>query len=293
MTHGRAHVLGFALFMATSSAWADRDKAAASYKQGVAAFAHNAFGEAAAAFEAAYAEDPRGASIYNAALSWQGMHEDARAADDFARAMASSDLKQDLLDNAKTQLAKLEAALAKLTIDGPAGARFSVAHASGSVPFEVHVAPGHYVVHATYSDGTSGDFAIDGVAAAAAEVDLKPRAVVTLEPFPTIPVTHVEGVLGTKTLPISLALIGGGVVAGGVAIGLGVATLGAINNLKQSGDTSQSAHDSATSLRAWTDVFFVGALLVGGAGIAALVTVHRVQVRAALGPGSFMLQGTF
>jgi hypothetical protein len=125
-------------------------------------------------------------------------------------------------------------------------------------------------------------------------VDVTPHAVVTLAPLPPpLPETQSGGVLGPKTLPISLALIGGGVVAGGFAIGLGIATLDAISSLKQSGDMSQSAHDSATSLRVWTDVAFIGALVIGGAGIAALVTVHRVKVEAALGPGAFMLHGTF
>jgi len=295
MAHAKACavLLGFVVCATTPRAWADRDKAAAAYKQGSAAFAHGAFGEAAAAFETAYVEDPRAASIYNAALSWQGAHDDARAADDFARAIAATDLQPDLLDNAKTQLAKLETTLGKLTLGGPAGARFAVAHASGGVPADVHLTSGHYIVHVKYADATTGDFGVDVAAGASAHVDLTYHAIVAPPPPPPPPVMQARGVLGEKTLPISIALIGAGAVAGGFAIGLGVATLNAINDLKQSGDTSQSAHDSATSLRAWTDVFFIGALLLGGAGIAALATIHRVQVQAALGPGSFVVRGTF
>lgn len=272
---------------------ADREKAAAAYKEGAEQFAKGAFAEAAASFDAAFAEDPRGASAYNAALSWQSAHDDPRAADDFARAIGAGDLAEPLVANAKNQLATLEASLGRIAVAGPPGARYAFAHASGAPPAVVHVAPGHYVVHATFDGGTSGDFPVDATAGAEQRVDLvAPKIVVAAKPAP-VEVIRRGGVLGPATLPLGVAFVGAGAVAGGFAIGLGVATLDALDAYKKTGYTSQSAHDHASALRDWTNVAFGSALALGALGIALLVTVHRVRVQAALGPGSLSLRGTF
>ena len=279
--------------LASGGARADRDKAAAAYKQGAAAFAKGSFAEAAAAFDTAFAEDPRGASVYNAALAWQSAKDDARAADDFARAIAAADLRADLVDNAKAQLAQLEPKLGRVSITGPTSAHFSVAHASGTLPARVHLAPAHYVVHATYDGGTSGDFPVDVVAGAEAPIDLTPHvAPPVLAPLPPEP-TRSRGIFGTSTLPISLALIGAGAVAAGFSIGLGVAAVDSLSEFKASNYTSAAPHDRAVQQRDFSNVMLVTAIVLGGVGITALVTIHKVRVQAALGPAAFALRGTF
>jgi hypothetical protein len=298
LLNARATALALAIILASGSALADRSKAAVAYKEGTAAFARGAFAEAAAAFESAFAEDPRGASVYNAALAWQSAHADARAADDFERAVAAGDLRPDLLDNAKTQLAKLEPTLGRVSITGPAGAHYSVAHASGAPPASVHLAPGHYAVHATYDAGASAELSVDVTPGVAGHVDLPPpQAATPAETVIPAPVavepTRSSGVLGPTTLPIAIGLLGAGVVAGGFSVGFGVEAKSALNEFTQSGDTSQSAHDRAVSNRNLSNAMLIGALVVGGTGIAALVTVRRVKVQAAVGPGSLLLQGTF
>lgn len=282
-----------AIVLVAPCALADRDKAAAAYKQGTAAFAKGSFAEAAAAFDTAYAEDPRGASVYNGALAWQGAKDDARAADDFARAVASTDLRADLADNAKAQLAQLEAKLGRVSITGPANAHFVVAHASGSLPARVHLAPAHYVVRATYDGGTSGDFSVDVSAGAEAPVDVTPHVVV-LPPQPPPPVPmRARGIFGPSTLPISIALIGAGAVAAGFSIGLGVAAVDSLAEFKASGYTSVPPHDRAVQQRDVSNAMLVTAVVFGAVGITALVTIHKVRVQAALGPSALVLRGTF
>jgi hypothetical protein len=291
--NARAAAVGIALALVAGTARADRDKAAAAYKKATADFARGAFTDAAASFDTAFAEDPHGASAYNAALSWQSAHDGARAADDFARALAAGDLAAPLVENAKKQLAVLEATLGRVSIAGPADARFTVGSTSGAPSAVVHLAPGHYSVHATFAGGTSADFPVDVAAGGQASVTVAPPAAPPPPPAPTPEVTQRAGVLGPATLPISIGLIGAGVVAGGFAIGLGIATLDALDAYKQTGYTSQSAHDHATELRDWTNVAFVSALVLGAAGIGALVTVHRVKVHAVVGLGSIGLVGSF
>jgi hypothetical protein len=294
--NARALALGLAITLVAGRAIADRGEAAAAYKEGTAAFARGAYADAATAFETAFAEDPRGASAYNAALAWQSALADARAADDFVRAIAAGDLRPDLLDNAKAQLAKLDATLGRVSITGAAGVRYSVAHASGAPPAVVRLAPGHYVVRAVLEDGAVGEFPVDVTAGTEGSVSLSPRKA---EPLPAVPAplpsetTRTAGVLGTATLPVAIGLVGAGVVAAGFSIGLGVSAKSALNEFTASGDTSQSEHDRAVSCRDASNVVLVGALVVGGVGIAALATVHRVKVDAALGPGSLVLRGTF
>ena len=283
-----------AIVLASPDAFADRDKAAAAYKQGAAAFAKNQFAEAAAAFDTAYAEDPRGASAYNAALAWQGAKDEPHAADDFARAIASTDLRADLVDNAKNQLAQLEARLGRLSITGPATAHFTVAHASGTPQMRVHVAPAHYVVHATYDGGANGDFPVDVAGGAEITVDVTPhvalpRPMATPLPEPT----QRRGIFGPSTLPISLALIGAGAVAAGFSIGLGVAAVDSLAEFKASGYTQVPPHDRAVQQRDFSNAMLVTALVLGGVGVTALVTIHKVRVQAAVGPSAFVLRGTF
>ncbi len=285
---------GIALSLSlTSVAHADRDKAATAYKQGSAAFAKGAFGEAAALFESAFSEDPRGASIYNAALSWQNARDDARAADDFTRAIASSDLRADLLDNSKAQLAKLETTLGRVALTGPPGAHFAVAHANGTTPAQVHLAPGHYVVHTTFEGAMSNDVPIDISAGALTSTDLTPHAVAPVVAVHVDEPTKRTGVIGKATLPISLVVIGTAAVAAGFWIGLGVAALDASNTFHASNLYDGAAHDKAVTFRDWSNVTFVTALVLGTVGVAALATVHSVKVQAAVGPGSLVLHGTF
>jgi len=289
-----AAVFVLASLLITQRALADRDRAATLYKEGSAAFEKGQFTQAAAAFDGAYAEDPRGASAYNAALSWQNAHEAARAADDFAAALRAGDLGADLQADAKKQLTQLEAQLGQISIAGPAGSTFAVAHAKGSPPGMVHVTPGRWVVHASYQDGKSGDYPVDVAASATASVDVTPHVAPPVEQQqPVQEKTTPGGVFGAATIPVGISFVGVGVVATGFYIALGVATLDALSEFQQSGYHSQDAHDRAASLRTWTNVTFAAAVVMGGAGIATLVTSHRVKVQAAIGLGSLSLRGTF
>jgi hypothetical protein len=102
-----------------------------------------------------------------------------------------------------------------------------------------------------------------------------------------------RGILGPSTLPISLALIGAGVVAAGFSIGLGVAAVDSLSEFKASDYKSIPPHDRAVQQRDFSNAMLVTAIVLGGAGITALFTIHKVRVQAALGPAAFGLRGTF
>ena len=314
----RPALWGSCFFLLAQGAAADREKAAAAYKAATAAFAHGAFNDAAVLFETAFAEDARGGSIYNAGLAWQSAHDDARAADDFVRAVAFSDLSKELSDNAKVQLAKIEPTVAKLHVDGPPDAIVSVQHQTpagapidtritatsgrGSIPVDAYLAPGRYLVHATYSDGSTGDFPVNAAGGTPIRVDVTPHPAAPnppaeLPPPSETPEIRATGLLGPPTLGVGIGLIAAGAVAGGFAIGLGVATLDALNQYKSVNGINlplaTSDHDQTVNLQAWTNVMFVTALVLGAAGIVAVVTVHRVKLHATVGLGSLGLSGTF
>ena len=153
--------------------------------------------------------------------------------------------------------------------------------------------PRHYVVHATYDGGDERRLPVDVAAGAEAPVDVTPHVVGAAASRPRPSRDTTRGILGPSTLPISISLLGAGAVAGGFSIALGVARWTRSPSSKQTGYTSQDAHDHAPSLRDCTNVMFVTALVLGAAGIAALVTVHRVKVRASVGLGSLTLSGSF
>ena len=141
---------------AITPARAEEDKTAARelFRAGEAAFTRHEYRAAALAFEAADEKAASGGAMYNAAVAWLEAGEPARAADAFERALASGELLDGRLGDAKKRLAALERKLGVLVVTGPATVSITVAHLTGArPPRRVHLRPGDHVVHASLANG--------------------------------------------------------------------------------------------------------------------------------------------
>ena len=126
------------------------------FREGQQAYARGDFRAAAQRFESAFRDDPRGAIVFNAGLSWQAAGEPARAADDYAFALATTDLPAENAADARTRLGALEKSLGRIDVTSPQGSRVSVAHADRlPPPAHVHVAPGRYTVSVLLADDST------------------------------------------------------------------------------------------------------------------------------------------
>ncbi len=291
----RTFALTLALLCAAGAAHADRARAVTLYHAGEAAFAKNDFKTAATSFEAAYKEEPHGASVYNAALSWESVGDLARAADDFDLSLKASDLPANLATTAREHLAKLDPKIGRVHVEGAAGTKVQIGSLDAApVPTDVRLAPGHYTIHATTSGGAV-DRDVDVAAGAQVRVDIAPPVVTPTAPppvqAPLPPVTEekpsapLTGIIGKPTLAVGVALTSVAVGLTAVTIGLGVATLNAASDYQASGYHDQALHDQAVSLRLATNVVLVSAIVTGALGIGALLTVHKQKTEITFLPG--------
>jgi len=72
--------------------------------------------------------------------------------------------------------------------------------------------------------------------------------------------------------------IGGGVALSGLAIFLGASALEQKHNFESSGRTDVAAHDSAATLRTWTNVAWGGAAVSGGTGLYLLFLTPKIEL---------------
>lgn len=283
-------ILAFVLssLCAAGGALADRAKAGALYHAGEAAFAKGDFRGAAASFEAAFKEDPRGASVYNAAHSWEGANELAHAAEDFDAALKAGDLSAELTKTAQEHLTALDQKLGRVHLEGASGTTVQVAQLDGAtLPADVRVQPGHYTIHAKTSAGVTFDRDIDVAAGAQLRIEVSPPPPPVAPPPPVeaAPRPGMTGIVGKATLPIGIAFSGACVVLAATTIGLGLATVSASDDYQASGYHSQDLHDQAVSLRLWTNVTLVGAVITGALGVGALLTLHKQKTELSFAPG--------
>src|SRR5262249_20180619 len=143
----------------------DRRAAAEMFRVASAAYGRGEYRAAALSFEAAYAQAPLGAAMYDAGLAWEQAGEPARASDDFLRAAAAADLAPAERADAHKRLPRLERSLARIEVVAPAQALVSVGHAERvAVPAVVHVTPGAHTVTVVFADGRSASRDLDVVA---------------------------------------------------------------------------------------------------------------------------------
>ncbi len=133
-----------------------KDEAARLFREGSEAYARKDFREAAGDFESAYHTIPRGAAVYNAGLAWEGAEELARAADDYAAAVGSSDASPAQRSDAASRLKALEARVGRLVVTGPADVRVTLDDgADAGLPLAVHLSPGPHKLAIAYASGVT------------------------------------------------------------------------------------------------------------------------------------------
>ena len=78
--------------------------------------------------------------------------------------------------------------------------------------------------------------------------------------------------------PIQVAPQGERVALSGLAIFLGASALEQKHNFESSGRTDVAAHDSAATLRTWTNVAWGGAAVSGGTGLYLLFLTPKIEL---------------
>ncbi len=268
----------------SSNAFASDAAAAEAFKAGASAYQKSDYRGAAAAFERAFKESPRGAAIYNAGLAWEAAGEGPRAADAYAAALDLGDLGAQQKKDAQTRLGNLEKMLGRLEITGPAGATVTVAHREGAtLPAKIHVTAGSHEIAARFDGGASSrprvNVAAGGVTPFALET---PRSDIAGVPLPSPAPPPVEKreppppSSGTSARKITgFVALGGAVIASGLGVTFGLAAISAKNDFNDSGHRDQSAHDRADSLRTVTNIAWVAAGVLAATGVVLVVTAPK------------------
>jgi hypothetical protein len=296
------------LASARPAAAADPDAAAVrEFHEGQQAYARGDFRAAAQRFEAAFRDDPRGAIVFNAGLSWQAAGEPARAADDYAFALATTDLPAENAADARTRLGALEKSLGRIDVTSPQGSRVSVAQADRlPPPAHVHVAPGRYTVTVLLADDSSRQRSVSVRAGEWAHLDFSddhaaapattPAPVVDEAPAPA-PTTIVEtantnsGSSSQRTWGwITLGAAG---VLAGVSAWLTVQFFDA-NSTNEKDRTTQS-HDDAVAAATRLDIGLIATAVVAGIGVGLLLTAPSAPATVAMHatPGGAVLRVSF
>jgi hypothetical protein len=252
-------------------------------------------------FEASYKLAPHGASIYNAAVSWEAAGEAARAADAYAEALRTTDLDPADRTAAGARGAALDKTLARISVTAPAGATHPRASLDGGDPRDVpatfHAQPGAHTVVVTSANQATRSVTVQAVAGAETPVDLTPVApVAPLPPPPVTPASREGGSSTARTL--GWVSLGTGVAAVGVGIIVGAVGLSANSQFDAGHDHSASLHDEAVTMRTWANVLLFTGAVVGGTGLVVVLTSgHRGREGSSawlrVGCGSVVAGGSF
>ncbi|OJY25743.1 MAG: hypothetical protein BGO98_34555 [Myxococcales bacterium 68-20] len=237
------------------------------FRSGEEAYAERRFRDAASAFDEANRKAPRGATAYAAGVSWHEAGEPARAADALELALETGGLDDESRVDARTRLARISPLLATMTVDGPPGARVTLAHMTdAAVPLKIHLAPGRHVAKRADVAGAPS-IKIVVAAGESARVVLSDVSIVEDDPPPPSSFTRTAGWVG----------IGAAGVFSASAVVLGLATLKARDDFSDSGNTDASMRDRALSFRTMTNVAWAAAAASGLGGITLLVLSPRAS----------------
>lgn len=262
---------------------ADVATATETFRTAMAAFARKDYRAAALAFELSNKLVPAGAATYNAGLAWAAAGEKARAADDFAEALArpAAELSDAERADAKKQLDALELGLGRARVDVP-GAVVSVSHAERRPsPTVVHLPPGEHEISLEVVGKEPIRRKVTITAGAEVRVDAGDAPPPPRERQPGEPdgrfafgAQHAAG----------LALGGAALVGGAIAIGAGVGALDARDAFFASGLTDVGAHDRADALRAVANVAWAAAGVCLVTGVVLFATAPRARAPRAFAP---------
>jgi hypothetical protein len=288
-----AFLLALSALVARAHADEEHDSAAELFRRGLEAAAHKDYAVAARAFESAQRKSPHPVTAFNAGLAWQAGGEKARAADDFALAL-STGLADPQAADAKKRLATLEADLGRLAMRGPPGTAVVIDGAERPLPAHAYVTAGNVALEVRFADGRTATRTVVARANVETQVDLQadaPASRPATEPAPATepPEARTGGWLGW-------ALLGGGaaLVAGGVVVG--VVGAGARDDFVNGGSRDASQHDTAVSLRTWSNVLWIAGAVTGAVGAIVLVGPlfsKRKTAALEIGPTAITMRASF
>jgi hypothetical protein len=305
-----AFLLGAAATTAGAARGAEPDTPAVrAFHEGQQAYRKGDFRAAANAFEAAYRDDPRGAIVFNAGLSWQAAGDTPRAADAYASALATSDLPADSAADARTRLDALEKSLGRIDVDAPPGSRVTVAQADRLLaPAKVHVTPGTYVVQAMLPDGSTRSRRVTVRAGEWAGVAIAPAPPPPVEPpaptpaAPAAPATAAGE--SQATAGGSAQRTWGWIALGGAAVLAGVSSVLTAQffdaNHTNDEKRTQATHDDAVAAATRLDVALAATAVAAGVGAWLLISApspssarRTAELGLSLAPGGLALRARF
>ncbi|MBE7480688.1 MAG: hypothetical protein HS104_11985 [Polyangiaceae bacterium] len=248
----------------------ETEVAAQFFEAGAAAAKKGEFRVCAEAFTEAHKRAPHGATLYNAALCWEGAKDRARAANDFAQALKLGSLSDAQAKQAKQKLAELRAALGKLEVREPKGTRASVGPIQQTpIPFETFVEPGEHEVRL---EGPDGELVTRTVSVEAGQ---QKRVLLELgedepddapaKPTPSEPTTSDSS--GDIQRTFGWVLIGASAAAAGIGVGYYVSALGAKQKFDDSDHTDVGDREDAIDRYAIARALWIGAAVGGAAGV--------------------------
>jgi hypothetical protein len=285
--------------------------AARAFDAGSQAYSRGDFRAAAAAFDRAYDLAPRGAAAYNGGLSWEAAGDASRAADDYARALRTSDLGSVERADTTGRLKALEATVGRLTILAPEGAHVTLDSAEVNEGWiGVHVPPGRHDVGVRYPDGKQETRSVTVVAREVVEVRLSERTEPAPSPLaktpepnaPTLPAPppkeqqrHPQPQHGADHA-LAFAAFGGAVVSSALAVYFYERGLSARDEFVQGGDVDASLRNQAETFRTLTWVGWGLAAVFAGTGAYLYFTTPKAPgapTSLQLGPGRVSLHVCF
>ncbi len=265
---------------ALARAQGETDVAAQFFETGAAAAKRGEYRVCAEAFTEAYKRAPHGATLYNAALCWDGAKDRARAANDYAHALELGGLSDAQAKQAKKSLSELRTALGKLEVREPKGARATAGPLDqATIPFETFVEPGDVDLKLEGPDGelVTQTFSVEAGQHKLVKLELpgkeakekprsKPKASGTPDPDSTS--ADLQRTAGW-------ILVGASVAAAGVGVGYYVSALGYKDKFTDSGNEDAGARDTAIDHYSVARALWIGAGISAGAGVALVLTAPK------------------
>jgi hypothetical protein len=310
----RCWLIALALLALSSAALAQQpDEASAAearrlYTDARKAMSDKKYSEAALGFEAASRLVPHAVALYTAAQAWELAGEPARAADAYARALATPKLNESQAERSRERLAALEQLVGTVVITGSESSRVQLDdHMEVNAPARLHGAAGERTLTITRADGTPERRAVSLVAGDSIEVDVDAREevaapeapakqVVPLAPPARQPI-KVEQRSPSAWQTVGFVTTGAGLAALGGAVLFGMSAKDAEETYRKA--PTRATFDHAKSLETRTNVLFVvgGVLTTAGVGLVVWQALSPGQERAALSvraaPGSLIAEGSF
>lgn len=251
------------------------DVAAQFFEAGAAAARKREFRVCAEAFTEAHKRAPHGATIYNAALCWDGAKEAARAANDYDEALKLGNLSSQQKKQAEKRLGQLKKELGQVEVAEPQGVRASVGPISQRpIPFTTYLPSGEHEIRAEGPDGTIVTRTVEVSAGEMKRVEVaieKPES-----PTPEKQVEIVEQPASSSfQRTTAWVLVGASVVAAGAGTAYYAAAITARDEFEASNRKDSDARQRAIDRYSVARALWIGAGVAAAAGVTLLVTAPK------------------